>query len=104
MEIGAGVLEAHGLSAVLDVREDQDVRGFRMVELVDDMGLGAAPAAGEIVEGARRQGLTGQYDDEVLVERGFDLVDRRVVERLVEIDAGDLGAKGRGQGLDRQHA
>ena len=45
-------------------------------------------------------GLVAEEDDPVLDEGAVDLLERLVVERLAQVDPGDLGPDRRGEGVD----
>jgi hypothetical protein len=73
------------------------------MELVDDVRLGAAEAAGEGQERGRLQTLAGQHHDQMLVQRCLNGGERGVIDSARHIDIGDLATQGIGQATDRQH-
>ena len=83
--VGVGVDE-HELGVAVDAR------GRRV-----DVERPEAPPEGEVLLVV--DGLVAEEDDPVLDEGAVDLVERLVVERLAQVDPGDLGPDRRGEGV-----
>ena len=61
MEVGPGIGEANRRTIAPAVRQDEDVRIVRVMELVDHVGLGLAEAAREVDILVRRQLLVAKH-------------------------------------------
>ena len=102
MEIRARVLQPRRLPVLLHVGQDEDVRVFRMVELVDHVRLRRPEARRERRELPRRKLLPADAEHLAGVERALDLGERGIGEWLRKVDV-DLDAKACAEWLGLEH-
>jgi hypothetical protein len=88
------------LSVLEDVRKHQDRRMAPHPQVVEKVGILTAEALREGIELRELEGLIPDHDELMGMERIEELSFRLIVQRLGEIDAGDLDAEDSGQALD----
>ena len=91
----AGAADADRLAVLGQVRDDDDLRSVRYAPaLAENVELDLAEAAREGDLLRWRDILVAEKDDAMLVIRTLDRGEGRIVERLGQIDAANLGAEG----------